>query len=235
MTEQELKHLLQSMSLEEKVGQMVQVTGAFLEEDAVITGPAADAGLELSDCKLAGSILGIAGAKRLRKIQERYMEEHPHHIPLLMMADVIHGYRTVFPIPLALGASFHPELVEKAMTMAAAEAAFAGLHVTFSPMTDLVRDPRWGRVLESFGESPWLDARMAEAYVRGYQGPDNDLSRPGRLFACDKHFVGYGAPVAGREYNHAELSEHTLREFISRPRSQRSGRERPASCRLSSP
>ena len=213
MTEQELKHLLQSMSLEEKVGQMVQVTGAFLEEDAVITGPAADAGLELSDCKLAGSILGIAGAKRLRKIQERYMEEHPHHIPLLMMADVIHGYCTVFPIPLALGASFHPELVEKAMTMAAAEAASAGLHVTFSPMTDLVRDPRWGRVLESFGESPWLDARMAEAYVRGYQGPDNDLSRPGRLSACDKHFVGYGAPVAGREYNHAELSEHTLREF----------------------
>ena len=168
MTEQELKHLLQSMSLEEKLGQMVQVTCPFLVEHAVITGPAADAGLELSDCKLAGSILGIAGAKRLRKIQERYMEEHPHHIPLLMMADVIHGYRTVFPIPLALGASFHPELVEKAMTMAAAEAAFAGLHVTFSPMTDLVRDPRWGRVLESFGESPWLDAPMAEGYVRGY-------------------------------------------------------------------
>ncbi len=213
MTEQELKNLLRSMSLEEKVGQMVQVTGGFLEEGAVITGPAADAGLELSDCRLAGSILGIAGAERLRKIQERYMEQHPHHIPLLMMADVIHGYQTVFPIPLALGASFHPELLKKAMEMAAGEASSAGLHVTFSPMTDLVRDPRWGRVLESFGESPWLDARMAEAYVRGYQGDDGDLSRPGRLAACDKHFVGYGAPVAGREYNHAELSEHTLREF----------------------
>ena len=218
MTEEKLRALLDSMSLEEKVGQMVQVTGAFLEEDAVITGPAADAGLELSDCRLAGSILGIAGADRLKRIQERYMEEHPHHIPLLMMADVIHGYRTVFPIPLALGASFQPELVEKAMGMAAEEAASAGLHVTFSPMTDLVRDPRWGRVLESFGESPWLDSRMAEAYVRGYQGADGDLSRPGRMSACDKHFVGYGAPVAGREYNHAELSEHTVREFHLPPK-----------------
>ena len=163
MREQDLRDLLRSMSLEEKVGQMVQVTGAFLEEDAVITGPAADAGLTADDCRLAGSILGIAGAKRLREIQDRYMEAHPHHIPLLMMADVIHGYKTEFPIPLALGASFCPEAVERAMGMAAAEAASAGLHVTFSPMTDLVRDPRWGRVLESFGESPWLDARRPPA------------------------------------------------------------------------
>lgn len=218
MREQDLRELLRSMSLEEKVGQMVQVTGAFLEEDAVITGPAADAGLTADDCRLAGSILGIAGAKRLREIQDRYMEAHPHHIPLLMMADVIHGYKTEFPIPLALGASFRPEAVERAMGMAAAEAASAGLHVTFSPMTDLVRDPRWGRVLESFGESPWLDARMAEAYIRGYQGEDNDLAAPGRIAACDKHFVGYGAPVAGREYNHSELSEHTIREYYLPPK-----------------
>ena len=126
MREQDLRELLRSMSLEEKVGQMVQVTGAFLEEDAVITGPAADAGLTADDCRLAGSILGIAGAKRLREIQDRYMEAHPHHIPLLMMADVIHGYKTEFPIPLALGASFCPEAVERAMGMAAAEAASAG-------------------------------------------------------------------------------------------------------------
>ena len=209
----DLKALMDSMSLEEKVGQMVQVSGGFLEEGAVITGPAADVGLTTEDCLLAGSILGVAGAKRLRSIQDRYMERHPHHIPLLMMSDVIHGFKTVFPIPLALGATFNPELVERDMEIAAREAAAAGLHVSFSPMTDLVRDPRWGRVYESYGESPYLNSVMAKAYVRGYQGEDNDLSKEGRISACDKHFVGYGAPVGGREYNHSEISEHSIREY----------------------
>lgn len=218
MKEKELRELFMDLSLEEKVGQMVQVTGAFLEEGAVITGPAADAGLTPADCRLAGSVLGIAGAGRLREVQGKYMESHPHHIPLLMMADVIHGYRTIFPIPLGVAASFDPEAAEKAMRAAAAEASAAGLHVTFSPMTDLVRDPRWGRVLESFGESPWLSARLAQAFVRGYQGEGNRLSQPGNLAACDKHFVGYGAPVGGREYNHSELSEHTLREYYLPPK-----------------
>lgn len=218
MREEELRSLLRSMSLEEKIGQMVQVSGGFLEEGAVITGPAAEAGLTEQDCRLAGSVLGISGADRLKRIQERYMEQHPHHIPLLMMADVIHGYRTVFPIPLALGAGFRPDLVRKAARAAAEEASAAGLHVTFAPMTDLVRDPRWGRVLESNGESPWLDSAMAEAFVKGCQGEDGDLSRPDRLAACDKHFAGYGAPVGGREYNHSELSEHTLREYYLPPK-----------------
>ena len=213
MKEQDLRSLMASMSLEEKIGQMVQVSGGFMEEGAVITGPAADVGLTKEDCSLAGSILGVAGSKRLRNIQDRYMERHPHHIPLLMMSDVIHGFRTIFPIPLALGASFDTELVEEAMSAAAKEASASGLHVSFSPMTDLVRDPRWGRVMESYGESPWLNSRMAEAYVHGYQGRDNDLSKEGRISACDKHFVGYGAPVGGREYNHSEISEHTLREY----------------------
>lgn len=127
------------------------------------------------------------------------------------MADVIHGYRTILPIPLAIGCSFDMEACERFAEIAAKESAAAGIHLTFSPMTDLVRDPRWGRVMETSGEDPYLNARVTESMVRGYQG--KDLKEKGRIAACVKHFAGYGAPEGGREYNTVDMSLGVLREF----------------------
>ena len=127
------------------------------------------------------------------------------------MHDVINGLETIFPIPLAQGCTFSPELVEAASRASAKEAAAAGVHVTFSPMLDLVRDARWGRVMESTGEDPWLNSALGRAMVRGYQG-DNDLLKEGNIAGCVKHFAGYGAPEGGRDYDNVELSERTFRE-----------------------
>ena len=158
MTEQKLTELLRDMSLEEKVNQMSQVTGGFFNGEIVATGPMADKGFTEDNVNLAGSVIGSMGAETLKSIQKNYMEKHPHHIPLLFMLDVINGYKTVFPIPLAQGASFEPELSEQCASVAAKEASVSGLHVTFAPMTDLVRDARWGRVMESTGEDPYLNS-----------------------------------------------------------------------------
>lgn len=211
MTEQKLTELLRDMSLEEKVNQMSQVTGGFFNGEIVVTGPMADKGFAEDNVNLAGSVIGSMGAETLKSIQKNYMEKHPHHIPLLFMLDVINGYKTVFPIPLAQGASFEPELSEQCASVAAKEASVSGLHVTFAPMTDLVRDARWGRVMESTGEDPYLNSLFCAAMVRGFQG--NSLKDNYAIAACVKHFAGYGAPTAGREYNTVELSEHTFREF----------------------
>ena len=209
MKEAELRRLLNDMTLEEKIGQLVQLPGYFQNEGAV-TGPAGDMGLTQENLRLAGSYLGIIGAEKIKKLQTSFMARHPHHVPLLFMADIINGYRTVFPIPLAQGCTFDPDLVQKGASVAAREAAAAGIQVTFSPMADLVRDARWGRVMESTGEDPCLNGRMAAAMVRGYQG--EDAREKGRIAACLKHFAGYGAPEGGRDYNNVELSVRTLRE-----------------------
>lgn len=213
MEKNELKQLLNEMSHEEKIGQLVQLVGAFYQDnlDSVVTGPARELGITEQDIKLAGSILGTYGAADLKKIQKEYMDNHPHHIPMLFMMDVIHGMKTIFPMPLGLGATFDPELAGHAAEVAAKEAAVSGLHVTFSPMADLVRDARWGRVMESTGEDPYLNGLFAAAQVKGFQG--NDMKESGKVCACVKHFAGYGAAVAGRDYNTVELSEHTFREF----------------------
>ena len=160
MTEQKLKELLADMTLEEKVNQMSQVVGAFFNKDMDITamGPMADKGFTPENVALSGSILGSMGAETLKKIQKDFVEQHPHHIPMLFMLDVINGFKTIFPIPLGQGATFEPELSEKCAAVAAKEAAVSGLHVTFAPMTDLVRDARWGRVMESTGEDPYLNS-----------------------------------------------------------------------------
>ena len=144
-----LEELLKSMSLEEKAGQMLQLMSNFYDDDveSVLTGPAGELGLNEEDIRLAGSVLGTAGAARNMEIQRQYMESQPHHIPMLFMMDIIHGLKTVFPIPLAQGASFEPKLSERCAAAAAKEASVSGLHVTFSPMADLVRDARWGRVM----------------------------------------------------------------------------------------
>ncbi|MCR4598599.1 MAG: beta-glucosidase BglX [Acetatifactor sp.] len=213
MDKKALEALLKDMSLEEKVMQLVQISGAEYEADAEITG--VERGQVKDNVKrLAGSTLGIWGTKSLRKIQEQYMSEHPHHIPLMFMLDVIHGHKTVLPCPLGQGATFDPDVVRKGAELQAREAAADGVHATFSPMADLCRDARWGRIMESTGEDKLLNSRMAAAMVEGYQG--KDLKNNAHIAACVKHFAAYGAAEGGRDYNNTELSEHTLREYYLR-------------------
>ncbi|MCR5502979.1 MAG: beta-glucosidase BglX [Lachnospiraceae bacterium] len=213
MDKKALEALLHDMSTEEKVMQLVQIPGSEYEADAEITGVERGRADEKVK-RLAGSTLGIWGAQRLKNIQERYMKEHPHHIPLMFMLDVIHGHKTVLPCPLGQGAAFDPEGAEKGAAMQAYEAAEDGVHVTFSPMSDLCRDARWGRIMESTGEDKYLNSLMASAMVEGYQG--GDLKDPRHMAACVKHFAAYGACEGGRDYNNTELSEHTLREHYLR-------------------
>lgn len=213
MTDQELHLLLEDMSLQEKIDQLLQLTADFYgkTDRDVVTGPASELGISMEDIDLAGSVLNGTGAKALMQIQDAYMDRHPHHIPLLFMMDVIHGYRTIFPAPIAQGASFDPEMSQKAASIAAREASAAGIHVVFSPMVDLVRDPRWGRVMESTGEDPYLNSRFCEAQIHGFQG--DDMKEDGKVCGCIKHFAGYGGAEAGREYNTVQVSEHTFREY----------------------
>lgn len=211
MKEKQLEELLGKMSRKEKINQLLQVTTGFFAEDALITGPLREGGITEENIKMAGSVIGLLGAKKFKEIQKNYMEVHPHHIPIMVMLDVINGFRTVFPIPLAQGATFEPELSKRCAQIAAKEAAVSGVHVTFAPMVDMVRDARWGRVMESTGEDPLLNSHFAAAMVKGFQG--EEIGEQYRVSACIKHFAAYGAPEAGREYNTVELSENTLREY----------------------
>lgn len=215
MTNSELKNLLDSLSLEDKIGQLVQLTGECFAGGEIQTGPAEELGIPEDMVQRTGSILNVTGAEKLKGVQKRYLEQNPSGIPMLFMADVINGFKTVFPIPLGQGCSFDPGLVEEAAAVSARESSAAGLHVTFSPMVDLVRDARWGRVMESTGEDVCLNGAMGAAMVRGYQG--KSLSEPGTIAACVKHFAAYGAPEAGREYNMVDLSEKRLREEYLQP------------------
>lgn len=210
MKQHELSALLRDMSLSEKIEQLVQLHGGFFGEVDVVTGPAAQFNMTAEQPYRVGSLLSEHGAARLHELQDSMMAKQPHHIPALFMADVIHGYKTAFPVPIALGSSFDPKLVEEIAAAAAEECAAAGVHITFSPMVDLVRDSRWGRCMESTGEDSYLNSLMAEAMVKGFQG--DDVKAKGKVAACVKHFAAYGAAVAGRDYNVTELSEHTLYE-----------------------
>lgn len=212
MKQKQILALLQDMSLTEKIGQMVQMVGMLYDakEQGIITGPMmADMKVTEEDLKMAGSSLLLYGGEKLARIQKSYMENQPHHIPQMFMYDVIHGMKTIFPVPLAQGASFDPVLARDCASVAAKEAAAGGIHVAFSPMVDLVRDPRWGRVMESTGEDPYLNGLFAEAMVQGLQG--DDMSREGKVCACVKHFAGYGGAIGGRDYNTVEVSENSFR------------------------
>lgn len=207
-----LKELINKMTVEEKIGQMIQLSADFYNTtENEITGPINDMHLTTEKMPTIGSVLGISGAEQVKAIQQSHLESNRLGIPLLFMADIVHGYRTIFPIPLGLASSWDPKLVEQTASIAARESSVSGLHVTFSPMVDLVRDARWGRVMESTGEDAYLNQQMARAFVRGYQGLNlkEDVSK---LAACVKHFAAYGAPVAGREYNTVNMSERQLRE-----------------------
>ncbi len=204
------KDLLKQMTIPEKIGQMMQLSPWFfvadLEKEAA--GPIRD--LKLDEAKIfsAGTALGIGDAREMIEVQKKYLAKNRLGIPLLFGADVIHGYRTIFPVPLALSCSWDPENARIAARVAALEAATAGVHMTYAPMADLVRDPRWGRVVESFGEDPYLLGLFAAASVAGFQG--DDLAGEGTVASCVKHFAGYGAPEGGREYAAVDLSRQAL-------------------------
>lgn len=188
--------LLKQMTLREKIGQMNQLSGGAWLAETAAKGE-------------VGSILNCADPAEINAVQRAAVEQSRLGIPVLVARDVIHGFHTMFPIPLGLAATFNPDVVERGARVAAVEATASGIRWTFSPMLDVARDPRWGRVAEGSGEDPYLDVQMGLAMVRGYQG--NDLSDPTALAACIKHFVGYGAAEGGRDYNTTVITERMLR------------------------
>lgn len=202
--------LMKKMTLTEKIGQLSQYVGGEL-----LTGPKSGA---VSDSLfvrgMVGSILNVGGVDNLRKLQQKNMESSRLKIPILFAFDVIHGYKTIFPTPLAESCSWDLALMYETAKAAAIEASASGIHWTFAPMVDVARDPRWGRIVEGAGEDTYLGCKIAEARVRGFQW---NLGKPNALFACAKHFVAYGAPQAGRDYAPVDLSLSALAEVYLPP------------------
>ena len=194
--DKKVDELLSKMTLHEKIGQMNQLSGGAWLVDQAAKGE-------------VGSILNCVDPAEINAVQKAAVEQSRLGIPILVSRDVIHGFRTIFPIPIGQAATFDPAIVEKGARIAAVEATASGVRWTFSPMLDIARDPRWGRVAEGSGEDPYLDALMGVAMVKGYQG--DDLSDPTSMAACIKHFVGYGAAEGGRDYNTTMISERSLR------------------------
>lgn len=207
--------LLNLMTIEEKVGQMNQYNGFW-----DVTGPAPEKGnaeLKYEHLKngLVGSMLNVRGAEEVRKVQKIAVEESRLGIPLIIGFDVIHGYKTLSPIPLAEAASWDLEALEKSARTAAIEASASGINWTFAPMVDISRDPRWGRVMEGAGEDPFLGSAIAVARIQGFQG--DDLSAPNTIAACAKHFAAYGFSEAGKEYNTVDIGTSTLHNIVFPP------------------
>lgn len=212
MTEKKIDALLKQMTLEEKVGQMNQYSG-WVDT----TGPNFGDKNIFEEIKKGwvGSVLNITGAENVRKVQQMAVDCTRLHIPLIFGLDVIHGYRTIFPVPLAEACSWDLEAIEKGARIAATEASSAGVNWTFAPMVDIARDPRWGRIMEGAGEDPYLGSLVAVARVKGFQG--SDLSANNTIVACAKHYAAYGGAEGGRDYNTVDMSERTLRDVYLRP------------------
>jgi len=206
--EQRVNTLLAQMTLEEKLGQLQQLDGEG-------PGNFRPEHVEMVRKGLLGSTLNVRGAQRTNQLQRVAVNESRLKIPVLFGFDVIHGYRTIFPIPLGEASSWDPALAKRSAAVAAQEANNVGLRWTFAPMVDIARDPRWGRITEGAGEDPFLGAAFARARVLGFQG--NDYGAPDKILACAKHFVAYGAAEGGRDYNTTDLSENTLREIYLPP------------------
>lgn len=208
--EEFINNLMQQMTLKEKIGQLSQYVGKEL-----LTGPQSET---LSDSLLKegmiGSVLNIAGVKQLRELQQRNMEVSRLKIPILFAFDIIHGYKTIFPTPLAESCSWDLDLMYQTAKAAAIECSAAGIHWTFAPMVDVARDPRWGRIVEGAGEDTYLGCKVAEARVKGFQW---NLWQPNSVLACAKHFAAYGAPQAGRDYAPVDISMSTLAEVYLPP------------------
>ncbi len=208
LDERRIDDLLARMTVAEKFGQLQQLGG-----DAG-TGGLRDGQAELVKGGQIGSFIDVRGARRSNEVQTLAIGSAAK-IPALFGYDVVHGYRTIFPAPLGMAATWDPDAAERASTVAAREAAVSGVRWVFAPMVDIARDPRWGRIVEGAGEDPYLGAALAAAQVRGFQG--GDFGAPGRVVACAKHWVAYGATEGGRDYNSAEVSERTLRSIYFPP------------------
>ena len=210
--ERKVDSVLSLMTLEEKIGQMSQLSG--VDEN---TGPVTEKNSYLEAIRQGkvGSMLNINGVEYTRQIQEMSLQESRLGIPMLFGYDVIHGYKTIFPVPLGEACSWDLEVIERSARVAATEASAAGQHWTFAPMVDIARDPRWGRIMEGAGEDPYLGSLIARARVHGFQG--DDLSAPNTIAACAKHYAAYGAAEGGRDYNTTDMSERTLREIYLPP------------------
>lgn len=202
-SEQRVNALVQQMTLEEKAGQLNQMPNKNAQT------------MEMIKQGKVGSLLGVLGAKEVNEAQRAAVEGSRLKIPLIFGYDVIHGYRTIFPVPLASAGSFDPQLIEQSERVAAKEATASGVKWVFAPMVDIARDPRWGRIVEGAGEDPYLGSVVAMARVRGFQG--NNMADPQSVVACAKHYVAYGAVEGGRDYNTAEMSEQLLREVYLPP------------------
>lgn len=213
--ERKVDSVLSLMTLEEKIGQMTQFAANW-----TVTGPSiSNDFLPYLEKGLVGSVFNAATVEGIRNMQKIAVEKTRLGIPILFGYDVIHGYETIFPIPLAEACSWDLELMKRSAQIAAEEAASDGQHWTFAPMVDISRDPRWGRVMEGAGEDPYLGSLIAKARVEGFQGGNSwqSLKETNTVLACAKHFAAYGAAESGRDYNTAELSEHTLRNFYLPP------------------
>ena len=209
--DQKVDSVLRLMTLDEKIGQMNQYNG-----DWEATGPITKDGDKQNQIRkgMLGSMLNVTGVEHTRQLQEIAMESRLK-IPLLFGQDIIHGYRTIFPIPLAEASSWDTSVIKLSARIAATEAAAAGVHWTFAPMVDIARDPRWGRVMEGAGEDPYLGSAIAAARVRGFQG--KGLGNTDAVMACAKHFAAYGAAIGGRDYNSVDMSDRTLWEVYLPP------------------
>ncbi len=198
VVQQRVNNLLKQMTPEEKIGQLSQLFD--LKDQAQVEKQARAGQL--------GSVILVSDPIRIEKLQRIAVTETRLHIPLLFGLDVIHGFRTIFPVPIAMAASWDPAMVESTQRIAAREARSVGVHWTFAPMVDIARDPRWGRIVEGAGEDPYLGSAVAKAQVRGFQG--DHIGAPGTLLACAKHFAGYGAAEGGRDYDASEISDNQL-------------------------
>ena len=207
-----VEQLLARMTLEEKLGQMMQRPGG---RSRALNSLLQDPEFERIRRGQVGSYLHVGGAEVLGKVQRIAVEQSRLGIPLLFATDVVHGYRTIFPVPIAVASSFDPQLAEQVARISAIEATASGLHWSFAPMIDISPDPRWGRIVESAGEDPLLMGAMSAAYVRGFQG--EDLRRPDTVLATPKHFVAYGAAAGGRDYNSTDVSWATLQNLYLPP------------------
>jgi beta-glucosidase len=209
-----VNHLLAQMTVEEKIGQLNQVNPGGNFDPALLREGKAGSLINASGA-LTGQGFSDSGTAELSNHFQKLALESRLKIPLLFGRDVIHGFRTVFPIPLGQAAAFDPKLARQAAAIAAREATASGIKWTFAPMLDIARDPRWGRVAEGNGEDPFLGSQMAAAIVQGFQG--DDMSAPDKLVACAKHYAGYGAAEGGRDYENGEISEPTLRDIYLPP------------------
>jgi len=222
MENRKIIELLQEMTLAEKIGQLSQTTGEHyigkVDSEMVETGPDFPAHmLEGDTLYTMGSIIGVSSAEITNRIQSQYLKKSRLKVPLLFMHDAIHGYKTIFPIPLGLSCTWDERILQQVAEDTASELRAAGIHVNFSPMVDLVRDSRWGRVMESFGEDHLLSGNLGRAMIRGYQKGEHGVIADSGVAACLKHFAAYGAGIGGKDYNAVDMSWREFYAYYGKP------------------